>query len=73
MRAVVLALALACAGCSSMIPETETIFLAKGDERVQCGPYRPDLMADDNMGRAESNLRNCVEDYQTQGFKRVPR
>ena len=78
MRNVVFIALLGLAGCAE---PTETIYLARGEQRVQCGPYK----AVNNVARAfapesatpqvveaEYKLRNCVSDYQRQGFNRVP-
>lgn len=61
---------LALAGCAA---PTEAIYMAKGTERVQCGPYKEEPMArGDQTGILDARLRACVSDYQRQGYNRVP-
>ena len=67
-------------GCAST--STEAVRLAHPDtpsEVVQCGPYAVsamDKVAAGTRARARSfaylQLRDCIEDYQRQGYRRVP-
>ena len=58
-------------GCAVLGPAGETVFLSNGSgQTVQCGPYNVGIrtLAVLRMER----LRACVEDYQRQGYERVP-
>lgn len=57
------------AGCESMADSTETIYMARGAERVTCGPYRG--LGGTAMAAAAASLRDCVSDFQRQGYQRV--
>jgi hypothetical protein len=68
-----LALTMAALALTACASPTETIYLAKGTERVQCGPYKDDLIGNTGgVNGLERRLRQCVEDYQKAGFQRVP-
>lgn len=58
------------AGCESMADSTETIYMERGAESVACGPYRG--LGATAMAAAAASLRDCVSDFQRQGFQRVP-
>ena len=66
MRKSVLIACLMLAGCA-----TESISLTgpKG-EIVQCGPYSQQ-MSDGDMSGADVRLRDCVNDFQRQGYQRA--
>lgn len=68
-KAAILLGLFALSGCAS--PQTETVYLAQGDKRAQCGPYFRGIGSPYTMGVAEQNLRACVNDYQSQGYTRT--
>ena len=66
MRYAVLLVALLLAACG-----TEPAYLRHPDGRVaQCGPYM-NYVAGDSEANAVRE-RGCIDDYQRQGFVRVP-
>lgn len=73
MQLLAVSLCFLIAGCAST---SEVVYLAKGGQRVQCGPYeerafgvRQEMASG---ARMENRLRDCVADYQRQGYERVP-
>jgi hypothetical protein len=70
MRKCAVLACLLLAGCGSL--QTEKVYLARTDgQRVTCGPY--DAQLGDQDGQAmQMRLRQCVSDYQRQGYERVP-
>lgn len=66
---------LACFLLSSCAVETETVTLAKGSSRVQCGPYSGTAGnfrgQEHKAALLESRMRDCVSDFQRQGYERV--
>jgi len=57
------------AGCAS----SETVYLANANgQKVQCGPYRGYGSLPMQARQAQISLRDCVDDYQRQGYNRVP-
>ena len=67
MKRFIIALALACAGCST----TETVYLARDGQTVQCGPYKEELLEAGGPAIPERRLRQCVEDFQRAGYQRI--
>ena len=60
-------IAVGVAGCAS----TDAVIMRHPDGRTaQCGPYRTDLRVGPTQVALE---RGCIEDYQRQGFQRLPR
>jgi hypothetical protein len=69
MRLAIILCALIVAGCAT----SETVYLRNmARQAVQCGPYDAGLNDTNARIIAESQLRNCVSDYQRQGYERVP-
>lgn len=66
-KLILLAIFASLSGCSA----AEVVYLRKaGGETVKCGPYHS---ATNNQERlALTSLRECVSDYQLQGYNRVP-
>lgn len=65
---IAISLSLAAFLISGCAEHTETIHLSKGTERVTCGPYT--WLG--GIGEAERvSLRECVADFQRQGYQRV--
>ncbi len=60
-------LALLLIGCSS----SEAVYLQKNDNAIKCGPYAPQI-GDHGSIETTERLRQCVHDYQIQGYRRVP-
>lgn len=61
MKALVVALALLLAGCA----QTITLRHPADGRRVVCGPYAGNVPG-------TMLLRGCAEDFQRQGYERVP-
>ncbi len=64
------AIALVAAGCAS----SETVYLkhsAKGDT-VKCGPYTVGGNIASAAATAQNELRYCINDFQRQGYERIP-
>lgn len=69
MRKMAFLALLGLAGCAA---PSETIYLARGADRVQCGPYKEEPFAvGDQAPILEKRLRDCVSDFQRQGYQRV--
>ena len=73
---VVLAAAFLVAGCVQPYQQ-ETVYLQKGEEKVQCGPYDTTplglvLTGGMSQVQADEKLRTCVEDYQKAKYERTP-
>jgi len=68
MRLAAALCALMLAACAT----SETIILRNmAGQMLQCGPYPAGLGTSTSRLIAESNLRNCVTDFQRQGYERV--
>ena len=65
---VIVGVAVYLTACASLY--TETIYLQKDDDKVQCGPYKYPVPAHARF--AQEQLRDCVADYQIQGYHRIP-
>lgn len=71
MKKLVILGVLAVSGCTT--PQTEVIYLANSaGQKAQCGPYFRGIGSNYTMNVAEQNLRDCVNDYQKQGYSRTP-
>ncbi len=61
--------------CAGYILTTEPVMLRHREtgQTVQCGPYRySHLIHEQSPRTAFARERACVEDYQRQGYERVP-
>jgi len=68
MRSVFV-LALGLAGCAVT---SETVYLENAQgERVQCGPYTGDIAVIGTPTPPGVRLRDCIDDFQRQGYERV--
>ena len=70
MRTATVLMLIGLAGCGTT---SETVFLQNAaGQNVQCGPYT----AYGNIPKAnestQQQLRDCIGDYQRQGYERVP-
>lgn len=62
-RSLLCITAVALSACTT----SETVHLARGMDRVQCGPYT----AVGNVNNSQRILRDCVEDFLRQGYERT--
>lgn len=69
MNRIALIALLGLAGCAT---GDEAVYLAKGGERVKCASPARMMTTDTEMILDQKRVRECVEDYQRQGFQRVP-
>ena len=66
---IVFILALGLAGCAS----SQTVYLQNTQgEQVQCGPYTNYGNIASASQTAQRKLRYCIEDFQSQGYVRIP-
>lgn len=65
MKWVILATMILLAGCQNQF-QSETVFLQRKGEKVQCGPYSAFTFSQEQ----EDRLRVCVTDYQKAGYER---
>ena len=60
---------IALTGCTT----SETVYLRNAAGQIaQCGPYSEYGMAEGAQLLSQERLQGCVEDYQRQGYERVP-
>ena len=65
----ILLLAIFLYGCAM----SETVYLQNAEgELVQCGPYTNYGNIPNAVDSTRTQLRDCVGDYQRQGYERVP-
>ena len=56
-------------GCAT----SETVHLRNADgHMVKCGPYTPSGIGPPAEMIAQAALRDCINDYQRQGYERIP-
>ena len=71
MRLTMILVAIALTGCAT----SEVVYLKNmGGQTVQCGPYELAGIGglQQAAAQAQDRLRDCVTDYQRQGYNRIP-
>ncbi len=69
MRATIILMAIGLAGCTT----SEIVYLQNASSQtVRCGPYTNYGHIPSANVTTQNELRDCIADYQRQGYERVP-
>ena len=67
--AIIILMAIGLAGCAT----SETVYLKNvSNQTVKCGPYTNYGDIPSANVTTQNQLRDCIADYQRQGYERVP-